>query len=914
MNQDDSSITSRRSFIRLAAASAGVLTGLPALAAEDESTGAKRAATSPSAPRNHPSVGRLQPKATAYQTVDLSGEWSVTALPIAAEGEAGYAMCLQGLGEHYPAQVPGEIHLDLMRLGRMEDPSLADNARARCRWPEEHSWWYRKEFIVPDEFRANYRQQLILQGVDLYGQVFVNGTRAGMIKSAFVTTRLDVGRLLRDGLNVLVVRVTSGMELIPPSPPPSPEGAAWVASFEPIYSLRTGDTHEWAYLRKPDYNAYGTDMSDPLPNIGITGRVYLEGRRLVVIDSVRLDTIIRGEAVSLEGEVILDNLHPYSELHAVLELQLEPPNGPAILERRELGVQVGRIAVPCLITVPNPELWWPNGMGEQPLYQLTARVLCGDAETDVHRQTIGLRTIELDRSPIADGSRFCFKVNGKDVFCKGGNWVPDDLIPARSYAKRCKKLIAEAKNAHLNMLRVNGFGYYESDAFYAACDEAGILVWQDFSFSDAKYPDQDAEFLGLIHQEVVDAIRRLRHHPSLVLWCGSSECTWGMIKCDPRTTEVCGGVRIYNELLPDVCHELDPLRPYWPSSPFGGPEPNSSVSGDTHMILPDKNVTEEYWQSFGDSCKSRFISEFGVLGPPNMASVRQYFGPGELTRESPIWAIHTNGFDKLRGKASMIAEGIRYHYGDPENFSLAQFVLYGQMFQALLHGSFVEASRFRKNDSAADCQGVLVWSYNDIWGEIGWSLIDYYLRRKASYYWFRRASAPVKVLVRSRDGHLVTRVVNDMLKGYKATVRCGWVRLDGSAQEWQEHSVTLPVNGMIEVARVPLASPAERDPREWIYAATISGSGFPQDQALWLLVPHRDLVLSKPVISTEIRKGILEISSPVYCHGVHLEDEGHEVLVDNYFDLLPGIPYRVPITAPTAGDIYPLTAAIPIIS
>ena len=225
----------------------------------------------------------------------------------------------------------------------------------------------------------------------------------------------------------------------------------------------------------------------------------------------------------------------------------------------------------------------------------------------------------------------------------------------------------------------------------------------------------------------------------------------------------------------------------------------------------------------------------------------------------------------------------------------------------------MEAMRFRKNDPKADCQGSLGWSYNDCWGETGWSIIDHYLRRKASYYSVRRACAPVKVIVRAPDGRLAVRVVNDTLKSYEAVVRYGWVRLDGTASEWQEKNITIPGDSMIEVTNMPLPSKTERDPRSWIYAALLNGTGIPEDQATWLLAPHRELALAKPAISSRINNGVLEVSSPVYCHGVHIEDGGHEVLADNYFDLVPGIPRRIAITAPSSSGTYALSAITPIL-
>ncbi len=234
------------------------------------------------------------------------------------------------------------------------------------------------------------------------------------------------------------------------------------------------------------------------------------------------------------------------------------------------------------------------------------------------------------------------------------------------------------------------------------------------------------------------------------------------------------------------------------------------------------------------------------------------------------------------------------------------------MVQAVVQEGAMEAMRFRKDDPKADCEGSLVWSYNDCWGETGWSIIDHYVRRKASYYSVRRACAPVKVLVRAPDGRLAVRVVNDTLNSYHAVVGYGWVRLDGTAREWQEKKVLIPADGMIEVAGLPLPSGTERSPREWLYAALLRGKGIPDDQAIWLLAAQRQLAPARPAISVKNNNGVLEVSSPVYSHGVHIEDDGHEVLADNYFDLLPGVPRHIAITAPNASGSYPLTAVMPI--
>jgi beta-mannosidase len=903
MSDDPKSLASRRDFIRNGAASIGALTALGILSPEGQAANKRDDSCEDPAPINSQWQFKDPDILLALQerrlNIDLGGTWSVTALPLEVQGKSGYVTFTHNAAERLEARVPGEIHLDLMRVGRMRDPNVSDNARARCRWPEQHSWWYRTEFRVPADFRQYLRQSLVFEGIDLFGQIFVNGILAGVTQNAFSVLECDVKTLLVDGLNELVVRVTSGMEFMPKK-----ERVAG-AEANNVYAVRT-DRPARAFLRKAEYSAYGKDWCDPLPNIGIWRSVRLEGRTGVVFHHLRLDTVVRGQEVALEGEVILENLNPRSEVLCTVELRMEPPSGGTIVQYVDTAAQAGRFSLPCRVVVPDAQLWWPNGMGAQPLYHLTARILCEGEETDRHVQTIGLRTISLDRSPLPEGSRFRIKVNGQPVYCKGANWAPADLIPARVDAERYQMLVAEARNAHFTMLRVNGAGLYESDEFYDACDRAGILVWQDFMFSVVAYTDEDPEFMSRVSKEAEDVVRRLRHHPSLALWCGSNECLWWS-----------PGGTIFGKTLPDVCRIYDPLRSYWPGSPFGGPKPNSKTSGDFHWW--NEGDTDNFFtpedlrmsELEADRCTARFVSEYGALGPPHMASIQEFLKPNEISFDSLAWKIHTNEINTVPNGG--VLRGIRDHYGGTERLSIAQFVLYGQMFQAQIQGRVVEAFRFRKDDERDPCGGNLIWSYNDAWGETGWSIIDHYARRKASYYWFRRGAAPTKVLVRSRDGFLITRVVNDTLDKLQATIRSGWMRIDGAAHELKQHAAEIPVNGTVEIAKEPIPSTAERDPREWLYAAILRGKGIPDDQAIWMLAVHRELDLPNPVIVTAVRNGFLEVTSSVYCHGVHLDDDGHEVLADNYFDLLPGIPLRIPISEATPSGEYPLRAILPIV-
>jgi beta-mannosidase len=272
-----------------------------------------------------------------------------------------------------------------------------------------------------------------------------------------------------------------------------------------------------------------------------------------------------------------------------------------------------------------------------------------------------------------------------------------------------------------------------------------------------------------------------------------------------------------------------------------------------------------------------------------MDSIREYLPPDEMKLDSPSWRMHTNEIDR-----GTLSAAIRFHYSDPEKLSLPEYVLYGQMFQMLMHENAMEALRFRKNDPIIDCQGALIWSFSDCWGETGWSVLDYYLRRKASYYGLRRACSPVKVITRQRGDLFVTRLVNDTLEPVAGKVEYGWWRLDGGSRETQLREVTVPANGMIEVTSEKALSSKEKDPTQWLYASVLRKDGLAADQSVWLLEPYRKLSVSPPQIKVApCADGCLEASSPVYAHAVHVEDHGHELISNNWFDLLPGVPVRV---------------------
>jgi len=826
----------------------------------------------------------------------LDGTWQVRPAAMDCRGETGLARIQAARDGWISCRVPGEIHLDLIRAGQMPEPTRSDNM-PRCRWPETKSWWYRTTFELPADRLEYERQRLVFEGIDLYGQVFLNGKLLGEAADAFVPAEFDAKRLLRPGHNELVVRVTAGSEL-------SRDPAAADGKI-PNPGKRNWEAGR-IWLRKPAFS-YGWDWVDALPNIGIWRGVRLESRRHVVLIDLRMDTLRQPKGVFLEMEALLENLHARSERACVFEVEIQPPDGgPVIARRYPVDAMPGRHPLCDTIEIPRARMWWPNGMGDQPLYRVVARVKDGGgAECDHREFFIGLRTIDIDRSRLPVGSRFCFRVNGQEVFARGGNIGPQDAILARTSDAKYAQLIAEAKRANMNMIRINGCSIYEQPAFYDACDRAGILVFHDFMMTERTYPEDDVQFAAAVQAEIKAIVPRLRSHPCIALWCGNNEASWFNLQ-NPGE-----GQKFYNELFPDLCRQLDPHRPYWQGSPAGGRDPNDETSGDCHWWFPafmnprmERRVRHEVF----DDCRARFVSEYGVIGPCHLDSIREYLSPEEMRRDHPAWRLHTNEFER-----DTLAAAIAYHYANPERLTLPQYVQYGQMFQAVMHGNAMEALRFRKHDPVNDCAGALIWSYSDCWGETGWSILDYYLRRKASYYWMRRACTPVKVIVRRRGDQLVTRAVNDTLQPAAATLETGWWRLDGGARETQSRDILVKADGMLEAASEKLTTD-RHDPRQWLYAAILRGKdGKAFDQSVCVLEPYRRLALLKPRLKVAaISDRAWEISSTVFAHAAHVEDHGRELLSDNWIDLLPSVPVRVEVPKGYAPESAHFEAVMPI--
>jgi len=549
------------------------------------------------------------------------------------------------------------------------------------------------------------------------------------------------------------------------------------------------------------------------------------------------------------------------------------------------------------LTIRNPALWWTHDLGDPALYDLRVELIADGKIVDVHEDKVGIRTIELDQGPDPEenATLFAFKLNGVRIFAKGANWIPADSFIGAVDETRYRTLLELSREANMNMLRVWGGGIYEKPAFYRLCDELGILIWQDFIFSCAHYPDHDPEFRTEVTHEAEEIVRRLRNHPCIALWCGNNENDWISDMRDWRHPGAdFPGRWIYHEMLPKVTARLDPTRPYWPSSPYGGNDHNSDLAGDKHnwqvwhgMIYPrrfgeepkqDQSPQGISYRHYAEDM-GRFISEFGMHAAPILETLRRNVPPSDLYWGSE--ALIYRNKDPKPVKANWLME---VHTGLPT--SLEDYIVRSMMAQAEGLKFGIEHYRRRK----PHCSGTLVWQLNDCWPGFSWSVLDYYAFPKAGYFYLKRVFAPVLASFREEVGGVSLWITNDTLQTIQdeIVVRYG----DFTGEPWFQKTLQIQVeaNASQRVAYFPWEELGRKDPRQE-YVAVRSSKGIFPDNRLFL-VEVKDLVRPTPQVLADItameRGCQVRLRSDVYAYFVHvivpIEGTRYD---DNYFDIWP---------------------------
>lgn len=715
-----------------------------------------------------------------------------------------------------PAEVPGHVHLDLFRNGLIADPFSAQH-EGGCQWVDEQDWTYRLEFSWrPRE--GCPRRVLRFEGLDTVCAIVLNDETIARHDSMFVPLEIDVTERLREGLNALEVRFESAVRtgMARRKEYFEAEGVPWDAA---IFDER-------AFVRKMQC-ASGWDWGPRLVSCGIWKPVsLLEFESRIVRFEVRQE--------ALEG----------GRFRVWTETEVE---GPAALETRFDGeaVQEEWDGV-----VEAPQLWWPNGEGDPHLYPASARVRGGEW---VDRY-VGLRTVRLLREPDAFGESFEFEVNGRRLWIRGANWIPGHALPSQHPAQSPLEAVSTSQELNFNMLRVWGGGLYESDEFYDACDLGGILVWQDFPFACSHYPDDEAARAAL-RVEAESAIRRLRSRACLALWCGNNENQmmvegrWGGDKSPPRDH----GAALFQEVLPGLLAQLDPDRPYVPTSPVGSPpdreECNADGFGDQHMW--------DVWHGRGDwihyrESGARFCSEFGFASSCSLSQWRDVIAePTQWHHESSTVRWHDR-----TGKPWETFRGfVELHY--PESTSLEEWVYFSQLNQRDALRCAIE--HFRSQDA---CRGALIWQLNDCWPAQSWAVRDFSGLLKPAGFELKRLYAPTLASLRVDEGWARVRVAHDGPSVRRLTVSVAAMdTLDGRPLTASDAHLELAPGTRVAAITLDLAG---CEPDRTVVCAWIDGD--PDSRTFRTLAEPKAMRWTPPRYAAEWRDGelVVEVEGLAY--------------------------------------------------
>jgi beta-mannosidase len=810
-----------------------------------------------------------------------------------------------GTEQWLPATVPGGVHTDLLALGRIPDPFVGDNER-RVQWVAEADWEYRHQFAVKPELLRQPRIWLVCDGLDTLATVSLNGHELGHAANMFRRYRWDVKPLLKADENQLRIVFDS----------PVCFAAAQQATrpMPGVSQAIPGGPH----LRKAPCQ-FGWDWGPQLPPIGIWKDLRLEGFSARLSD-IHLRQFHANGQVKVEVEAGIETFEPVAEPLA-LAVTITGPDGSAIEKTVERAFEASRTSK-VSIRISDPQLWWPNGYGTQPLYEVKveAKAECSASTLDSASYQIGLRTIELRQEPDEWGRSFTFVVNGVPIFAKGSNWIPADSFPTRLTEVALEDLIRSAAQSHQNMLRVWGGGFYEDERFYDLCDRYGILVWQDFIFSCSIYPLDDPDFLENVRVEVIENIRRLRHRASLALWCGNNEMEWGWANWHwdkPEHQDLKAAYdRFFHHTLAEWCAAEDPDHAYWPSSPSSGvpfQDPNGQRQGDAHYwdVWHGRKPFTAYRSQY-----RRFMSEFGFQALPPLETIRTYAAESDWNMTSYIMEQHQKN---ASGNALMVGQMLDT-FRLPKDF--ASLVYLSMVLQA--EGLRYGVEHWRRHTRRVS--GTLYWQLNDCWPVASWSSLDYFGRWKALHYAARRFYAPVLLSIEDAPPCQSIYLSSDLLAEWQGSVHWALMTLDGKVLASGEEAAHVEPLGVTAIETLDFSGFLDDDTRrELVFVAELwSGdqgqttgplASGPLATQTAFFVPTKHLSLVDPQIRAEVtlKDGLLaiDLSARSLARLVECSLAGADaVFSDNYFDLAAQKTIRVTAPLPAGWDLATAQAAL----
>ena len=804
----------------------------------------------------------------------------------------GWTLSGDGFEGKIEARVPGCVHTDLVNAGIIANPLYRDN-NEKCLWIEAGNYTYTTRFAAK---RAE-GVRLVFEGLDTYADIFLNGVQIGESHNMFIPHAFDVTGAIRDGENLLEVKFRSPIAEVEELPPR--EGCF---TTERMNTRRIQCTYSWDWVGR-------------LVTMGIYLPVYLAYPSGLEASGAYIYT----SAIDKFGAEVVCELEfaGYENGGALATVEIVSPWGN-LVARTEFFAD--REQFVRRFNIPSPELWWPIGYGEQPLY--TLRVTVGE---NVFTEEFGIRTLRIVEDVDKPGSEyhelaekmqktshgsvfghnerhsgFLLVVNGEPIFCKGGNWVPCEPFQSEESDEKITKLVKMAREMGVNMLRVWGGGYFERDSFYTACDRLGILVLQDFLMACGEYPEDEKWFIDELRLEAEFAVRKLRNHPSLAWWHGDNENATAGSDLQENYT----GRESALSGLAGAVARLDHTRRFLPSSPYGGNTYGSVTVGTTHstnflgsiFYYFDTEDCSDYKERLG-GMTARFISEEGVFGGVSTPTLLRFMTPEDLCDESERMLIyHTKGNPALEKEIfAYVTAFAKKALGEPADLAEKLFKYRYAQYEWVRVG-FENAKR-----NIGYNNGIIFWMYNDCWpAALGWAFVDYYLMPKASWYIFKRLAKNVTASLTARDGEYMLSV---------ATER-------DAAEDVEYTAYVYDKGNMAEPVAVLSGYIGDIDGRS--VAREILPLSYDEDSVIYIDVTHRDgtdrcfyrtgaLKLSRTDgITWSVDGDTVTVTASECVHAVEIESG--LVAEDNYFTLLPGESRTVRLTQPEGEAVeYPIT-------
>lgn len=805
------------------------------------------------------------------------------AIVIQKEINTGWTFRQAGEEKWLPAEVPGCVHTDLMTNGIIEDPFYRLNEHD-VQWIDKTDWEYKTIFHVDDNMLGCDRIQLDFKGIDTYAEIFVNSKQLFQADNMFREWQADLKDLIKAGENELHIILRSpilkGIEKYDAQGfviPVSDNDLAEIGAVE-------GNKKVSVYTRKAGYH-FGWDWGPRLVTSGIWRPVYL-----VAWNGARIENIQLKQNHLNEKEANLTAVFEV-EANVATDATISIENEGVELAKASIKLIKGISTYPVDFKIENPKLWWTNGLGEANLYTIRGKLAVENRITE-KSERIGLRKLELVRDKNEKGTSFYFKLNGVPVFMKGANYIPNDVFLPRVTRENYKKVVKTAQISNMNMLRIWGGGIYENDEFYDLCDEAGILIWQDFMFACAMFPGDQA-FLDNVKAEAVDNIKRLRNHPCIALWCGNNEILgawyqWGWKKtAEAKSKEDADKIwkayeDIFHHVLPEAVKAHDASRSYWSSSPSSG----------TGIVADMVNGDEHYWgvwwgkEPFTTYAThiARFMSEYGFQSFPELKTIRQYALPEDYRIDSRVMNSHQ--------RSSIGNKTIEYYmlqeYRQPKDFE--SFLYVNHVLQAEGIKFALEGHR----RAMPYCMGSLYWQINDCWPVASWSSTDYYQRWKALQYYVKKGFEPVLVSPYTDGQQFKVGIVNDHLNEVDGKLVLGIMDFDGKVLWEKDEQVKIPANSSSDFFKVIMKEfEPLKDTHNLLFYTKLIQHGKVVSHNSFFFRPFKELDIPSPKVEYTIEKADsgfnIRLVTDKLAKNVYLQIEDEEgFFSDNYFDMLPG--------------------------